>query len=97
MITENIATCIKGIRRLGDGKAKEAYDLMKECTAHDLQEAVRILEDRALWAGKLREIGDRHHARAGESLRDVLTRASADGDEKAKALIACGLLGPVFS
>jgi hypothetical protein len=48
MITENIATCIKGIRLLGDGKAQEAYDLMKECTAHDLQEAVSILEDQAL-------------------------------------------------
>jgi hypothetical protein len=52
MITKNIATCIKGLRLLGDGKAQEARDLMKDCTAHDLREAITILEDQALWAGK---------------------------------------------
>jgi hypothetical protein len=50
MITKNIATCIKGLRLLGDGKAQEARDLMKDCTAHDLREAITILEDQALWA-----------------------------------------------
>lgn len=93
-ITENIATCIKGLRLLcedGDGKAQEAYDLMKDCRAHDLREAISILEDQALWAGKLSEIGDRHHASDDESVFDVLTRAAAAGDEEAKALIACGL------
>jgi hypothetical protein len=43
MITKNIATCIKGLRLLGDGKAQEARDLMKDCTAHDLREAITIL------------------------------------------------------
>jgi hypothetical protein len=92
MITKNIATCIKGLRLLGDGKPKEAYNLMHDCTAHDLQEAASILEDQALLAGKLKGIGERHHARARESTRDVLVRASAAGDEEAKVLIACGLL-----
>lgn len=92
MITENIATCIKGLRLLGDGKAEEAYYLMKECTAHDLSEAISILEDQALWAGKLAEIGQRHHAGDDESIRDVLIRAAATGDEEARALIGCGLL-----
>jgi hypothetical protein len=89
MITKNIATCIKGLRLLGDGKAQEARDLMKDCTAHDLREAITILEDQALWAGKLSEIGERHHASDDESIRDVLIRAAAAGDEEAKALIAC--------
>jgi hypothetical protein len=92
MITKNIATCIKGLRLLGDGKAQEARDLMKDCTAHDLREAIAILEDQALWAGKLSEIGERHHASDDESIRDVLIRAAAAGDEDAKALIACDLL-----
>jgi hypothetical protein len=91
MITKNIATCIKGLRLLGDGKAQEARDLMKDCTAHDLREAIAILEDQALWAGKLSEIGERHHASDDESIRDVLIRAAAAGDEDAKALIACDL------
>ncbi len=90
MITKNIATCIKGLRLLGDGKAQEARDLMKDCTAHDLREAITILEDQALWAGKLSEIGER--ASDDESIRDVLIRAAAAGDEEAKALIACDLL-----
>jgi hypothetical protein len=92
MITENIATCIKGIRLLGDGKVQEAYDLMKSCTGHDLSEAAAILEDQALWAEKLREIGERHHARNDETFREILDRAAAAGDEEARALIACGLL-----
>src|SRR5258706_2604148 len=66
--------------------------LMKDCTAHDLREAITILEDQALWAGKLSEIGERHHASDDESIRDVLIRAAAAGDEEAKALIACDLL-----
>jgi hypothetical protein len=86
MITENIATCIKGIRLLGDGKAQEAHDLMKDCTAHDLSEAVAILEDQALWAGKLREIGRRHHAGHDESIGDVLIRAAAAGAMKMQIL-----------
>jgi hypothetical protein len=90
-LTKNIATCIKGLRLLGDGKAQEARDLMKDCTAHDLREAITILEDQALWAGKLSEI-ERHHASDDESIRDVLIRAAAAGDEEAKALIACDLL-----
>jgi hypothetical protein len=92
MITENIATCIRGIRLAGDGKTQEAYDLMKHCTARDLFEACDILEDQALWRGKLKEIGERHHPSANESMHDILTRAAAAGDEEAKALIACGLL-----
>ena len=92
MITKNIATCIKGLRLLGDGKAQEARDLMKDCTAHDLREAITILEDQAFWAGKLSEIGERHHASDDESIRDVLIRAAAAGDEEANALIACDLL-----
>src|SRR5258706_1597428 len=91
MITKNIATCIKGLRLLGDGKAQEARDLMKDCTAHDLREAITILEDQALWAGKLSEIGERA-SDDDESIRDVLIRASAAGDEERKALIACDLL-----
>ena len=92
MIRRNITTCIKGIRLFGDGKTQEAYDLMKDCTPYDLQEAVAILEDQALWAVKLREIGERHHARRNETFSEILTRAAAAGDEDAKALIACGIL-----
>ena len=92
MITANVAACIKGIRLAGEGNAKEAHELMKVCTRDDLAAAVDILEDQALWAGKLMEIGKRHHAHATESMFDLLTRAAAAGDEEAKALIDCGLL-----
>ena len=60
MITKNIATCIKGLRLLGDGKAREARDLMKHCTAHDLREAI------TRGSGTLgrQTFGERHHGRA---------------------------------
>ncbi len=73
-------------------KNPEVCDLMKDCTPRDLYEACDILEDQALWASKLKEIGERHHAKRQETMRDILTRAAAAGDEDAKALIACGLL-----
>ena len=92
MITKNIATCIKGIRLLRDGKAKKAHDLMNDCTVHDLIEAIAILENQALLAGKMMEIRERHHASDGETMDDVVVRAAAAGDEEAKAVIACGLL-----
>jgi hypothetical protein len=92
MITENIATCIKGIRLLGEGKAEEAHNLIKHSTVRDLREATAILEDQALWASKISEIADRHGPADDASVRDLLTRAAAAGDEEAKALISCGLL-----
>jgi hypothetical protein len=82
MITANIVACIKAIRLVGDGKKQEAWDLMKNCTPRDVYEATDILD----------EIGKRHHAKRQETMRDILTRAAAAGDEEARALIACGLL-----
>ena len=57
-----------------------------------LQLTITVPSRQALWAGKLAEIGERHQASDDESIRDVLIRAAAAGDEEAKALIACDLL-----
>jgi hypothetical protein len=79
---------LRSLRRI----CPQAWDLMKGCTPLEFYEAGYILKDQALWAGKLEEIGKRHHAKRQETMHDLLTRAAAAGDEEAKALIACGLL-----
>jgi hypothetical protein len=92
MITANIAACIKGLRLICDGKAEDAYELMKECTPRDFLEAADILEDQSLWAGKLMEIAERHQGQDHESVRDLVVGAAAAGDEEAQALLDCGFL-----
>ena len=67
------------------------YELMKHLPAVDLQEAASILEDQALWFGKITEIGERHRVAKG-TVRSLLKKAAEAGDEEAKALIDAGIL-----
>lgn len=92
MISPNVAICIKGFQLIFDGAVQEGYDLVKGYPAKDADEALQILSDQGLWAGKFIEIGARHGAKENERVGDVLMRAAAAGDKEAQALIDCGIL-----
>lgn len=84
-ITPNLAACIKAIRLVRKGTA--ALGLITDCTKKDMDEALAIIEKKALWADKFEEIAQRHHARKGETMTQIMERAAAAGDEEAKAVI----------
>jgi hypothetical protein len=61
--------------------------LIADCTKKDMDEALAIIEEKGLWADKFEEIAQRHHARKGETMTQIMERAAAAGDEEAKAVI----------
>jgi hypothetical protein len=86
-ITPNLAACIKAIRLVRKGNPTAALGLIADCTKKDMNEALAIIEEKALWADKFEEIAQRHHARKGETMTQIMERAAAAGDEEAKAMI----------
>ena len=45
--------------------------LITDCTKKDMDEALAIIEEKALWADKFEEIAQRHHARKGETMHKL--------------------------
>ena len=93
MISMNAVLAIRAMRMYDAGKPDEGWNVLKGLTGNDLKEAARVLEEQAILAEKIMEIGKRHgRVRENDKLGAVLKRAAAAGDEDAKLMILSGVL-----